>query len=855
MKITDKSKSRAVKREFVTSDKMSSQVRLRLLPSARCLFDEPVQVKVSGLRSKQVVTLRARSTDERGVEFSSSATYRADGSGKIDLDRDPSLSGSYVGVEPMGLLWSMRADTLHERFEKTNSLNPHVVRFSVHEEDGEGRMLAEATNERCLIGDGVVRSPVKEGNFQGVLFTPPGEGPFPAVLDVATFVTEKRACLLANKGFVVLAIAVNNDKPGNIKVMHLDRFEEAVNFLQQQPKVGSKGVGVLSRSKGGDIALSLAAFVPGVEATVWINGCNANVAFPLYYRKRQILPALSSDIRKMIPTESGAAMVKHVLDNPMAEENKSALIPIEQAKSRFLFAAAEDDLNWDSKAYMDEMVERLKHHGKENYESVSYPRAGHLLEPPYGPYCPSSFHGFAGTICEGTRKRLPCLREQREEGGEPEFVKRESVTSDKMSSQVRLRLLPSARCLFDEPVKVKVSGLRSRQVVALRARSTDERGVEFSSSATYRADEGGEIDLDRDPSLSGSYDGVEPMGLLWSMRADTLHKRFQKTNSLNPHVVRFSVHEDEEEGGGKMLAEATNERILMGDGVVRRPVKDGNIRGVLFTPPGGGLFPAVLDLYTFGGGLSEKRASLLASRGFVVLTLALYGHDDQPRNIREVHLDYFEEAIELLGKQDKVGSKGVGVLSLSKSADVALSMASYLPDVEAVVWINGCSANTVLPLYYRKSQILPALMFDISKMIPTESGANMVKNVLDNPMAEENKATLVPIEQAKARFLFVAAEDDLNWDSKAYMDEMVERLKHHGKENYESVSYPGAGHYLEPPYGPYCPSSVHSLAGKPVLWGGEPRSHAAAEVHLWKKIQEFFRAHLRCGDTHTNAKL
>uniref|UniRef100_A0A3B4WUD2 Acyl-coenzyme A thioesterase 5-like n=1 Tax=Seriola lalandi dorsalis TaxID=1841481 RepID=A0A3B4WUD2_SERLL len=428
-----------------------------------------------------------------------------------------------------------------------------------------------------------------------------------------------------------------------------------------------------------------------------------------------------------------------------------------------------------------------------------------------------------------------------------------AFTKQRMSSQVRLRLLPSARCLFDEPIQVKVSGLRSRQVVALRARSTDERGVVFSSSATYRADGSGKIDLVSDPSLSGSYVGVEPMGLLWSMRPDTLHKKFQIKNSLNPHVVRFSVHE--EEGEGRMLAEATNERILIGDGVIRRPVKEGNIRGVLFTPPGRGPFPAVLELYILGGALSEKRASLLASRGFVVLSVVAYGHDDMPRNIKELHLDYFEEQLMLHFSFPQVGSKGVGVLTISKTGDVALSIASYLPDVEATVWINGCCANTALPLYYKKSQILPALMFDLSKMIPTESGANMVKNVLHNPLAEENKATLVPIEQAKGRFLFAAAEDDLNWDTKAYMDEMVERLKHHGKENFESVSYPGAGHYLEPPYGPYCPSSFHWLACKAVLWGGGAQSHAAAEVHLWKKIQEFFRAHLSVDAAQTIAKL
>ncbi|XP_071348787.1 acyl-coenzyme A thioesterase 1-like isoform X2 [Trachinotus anak] len=417
-----------------------------------------------------------------------------------------------------------------------------------------------------------------------------------------------------------------------------------------------------------------------------------------------------------------------------------------------------------------------------------------------------------------------------------------------MSSQVRLRLLPSARCLFDEPVQVKVSGLRSRQVVALRARSTDERGVEFSSSATYRADGSGEIDLNRDPSLRGSYVGVEPMGLLWSMRADTLHKYFYKNKALNPHVVRISVHE--QEGEGRMLAEATNERFLIGDGVIRCPVKEGNFQGVLFTPPGEGPFPAVLDLCTF---MSEKRACLLANRGFVVLAVAV--HNDRPDKVKVMHLDHFEEAVDFLQQQPKVGSKGVGIISRSRGGDIALSLAAFVPGVEAVVWINGCSANVAVPLYYKNRQILSPLLFDFSKVIPTVSGASIIKYGVGNPLAEENKGSVVPVEQAKGRLLFVASEDDLNWDSKAYMDEMVERLKRYRRKNFESVSYPRAGHLLEPPYGPYCPSALHGLMSFPVLWGGEPRSHAAAEVHLWKKIQEFFRAHLSCDATQTKAKL
>lgn len=414
-----------------------------------------------------------------------------------------------------------------------------------------------------------------------------------------------------------------------------------------------------------------------------------------------------------------------------------------------------------------------------------------------------------------------------------------------MASQVSLRLLPSARCLFDEPIQVKVAGLRSRQVVTLKATSTDERGEVFTSSATYRADGNGNIDVDRDPSLSGSYVGVEPMGLIWSMKANTLHKYFFKNKALNPHVVKFSVHEEE----GSMLAEVTNERCLMGNGVSRVPVKQGSIRGVLFTPPGDGLFPAVLDLSTF---MSEKRACLLANKGFVVLALAVF--NDKPDNVKEMHLDCFEEAVHFLQQQPKVGNKGVGIISRSKGGDIALSLAAFVPGIEAVVWVNGSSANIGVPLYYKKSKILSPLLMDFSKVILLDTGARLIKYAVNDPRVEENKDTVVPVEQANGQFLFVASEDDLNWDSKAYMDQMVERLKHHGKSNFETLFYPKAGHLLEPPYGPFCPSATHGLLSFQVQWGGEPSIHVAAELHLWNKIQEFFKTHLS-SDTTTQPKL
>ena len=80
-----------------------------------------------------------------------------------------------------------------------------------------------------------------------------GQGPFPGVLDVYTLgggISEVRASLLANKGFVVLALAYYGfqDLPRTVpKYFDLEYFEEAITFLRQQPQVsgGRKSVPVL----------------------------------------------------------------------------------------------------------------------------------------------------------------------------------------------------------------------------------------------------------------------------------------------------------------------------------------------------------------------------------------------------------------------------------------------------------------------------------------------------------------------------------------------------------------------------------------------------------------------------------
>lgn len=61
------------------------------------------------------------------------------------------------------------------------------------------------------------------------------------IYGVGSGLLEQRASLLAGKGFAVMALAYHNyeDLPKGLEILHLDYFEEAVNYLLDHPQVGT----------------------------------------------------------------------------------------------------------------------------------------------------------------------------------------------------------------------------------------------------------------------------------------------------------------------------------------------------------------------------------------------------------------------------------------------------------------------------------------------------------------------------------------------------------------------------------------------------------------------------------------
>ncbi|XP_055448891.1 acyl-coenzyme A thioesterase 5-like [Psammomys obesus] len=417
-----------------------------------------------------------------------------------------------------------------------------------------------------------------------------------------------------------------------------------------------------------------------------------------------------------------------------------------------------------------------------------------------------------------------------------------------------LSLEPAGRSCWDEPLGISVRGLAPGQPVTLRAALRDEKGALFRAHARYRADAHGQLDLARAPALGGSFAGLEPMGLLWAMQPERPFWRLVKRDVQTPFVLELDVLDGHEPDGGRLLAKAGHERHFLAPGVRRVPVREGRVRATLFLPPGKGPYPGIMDIFGIGHGLLEYRASLLAGKGFAVMALAYYNYDDLPKDMDVIHLEYFEEAVNYLLSHPQVKGPGIGLLGISKGADFCLCMASFLKGITAAIIINGSVANTGKILQYKDQTLLP-VGTDINRIKVTKDGLSCVVDILNVPLEGADLKSIIPVERSDTTFLFLVGLDDLERRSEFYAREASKRLQAHGKEEPQIICYPDTGHNIEPPYFPWCKASLHSFYNTVVIWGGEPRAHAMAQVDAWQQLQTFFHKHLGGEDRTVPAKL
>eukprot|EP00079_Xenopus_tropicalis_P027980 XP_012822463.1 PREDICTED: acyl-coenzyme A amino acid N-acyltransferase 2-like [Xenopus tropicalis] len=336
------------------------------------------------------------------------------------------------------------------------------------------------------------------------------------------------------------------------------------------------------------------------------------------------------------------------------------------------------------------------------------------------------------------------------------------------------------------------------------------------------------------------------MGLFWALKPTTPYRRLIKQDVMgSPFLVHLELYpsvllvpsEDH-------LPAVTTvvERWYVAPGVQRLQVRDGCVRGALFLPPGEGPFPGVIDMFGGLGGLLEFRSSLLASRGFASLALAYFAYKDFPKFMPIADLPYFEEAAQFLLRNPKVSGDGVGVVAMCKGAEIALCMASYLPQVKATVCINGTNALYGYSLTYGDIS-KEAIPYQIQK-VQLHSETIQFNSALEDPRKPECQDSVIPIERARGPVLFCVGDKDQNCDTLFCANEALARARKKGKQNVYVRRYPGAGHLLEPPGSPFCTVSQSAYFPLPVIWGGELVPHCTAQETCWREMRDFLHSNL-----------
>jgi dienelactone hydrolase len=371
-----------------------------------------------------------------------------------------------------------------------------------------------------------------------------------------------------------------------------------------------------------------------------------------------------------------------------------------------------------------------------------------------------------------------------------------------------------SEAFIDEPVSIRISGFEPNQEVTIKASTVGtafpdpiDKGIVRESQATFKTDAKGEVDLEKQAPLSGSYTDVDGMGLFWSMTENPAKAHVASSDPapalLNAVQYQYALTAEVD---GKVVAEASLIQDMGSASVVVTDVAADGVLGQLYQPAGDGPFPAVIALVGSQGGILHQLPKVLAAHGYAVLSLAYFNYTSPVDNTSLpvspflIPVEYFGKAIAWLQSQPGVDPERIGMIGTSLGGTVALQVATIYPQIKTVIVFGS----------------VPVI------------GRQLIYQGHDLPRD-------IQIEKIKGSILFISGDQDSQLDSVKAGDLAVDRLK---KNNfsfpYRHIINPGAGHLISFPYA--------QRADEIEQGGGSPQANAQAATTSWPVVLEYLAA-------------
>jgi pimeloyl-ACP methyl ester carboxylesterase len=410
--------------------------------------------------------------------------------------------------------------------------------------------------------------------------------------------------------------------------------------------------------------------------------------------------------------------------------------------------------------------------------------------------------------------------------------------------------------LVDEPVHIRLTGLKPGLPITIRASRTAQtptHTIHLGSHGEYLADSNGVVDLARQPSLDGTFAGLEPMGLFWSLkmlRTEARDNGHAAGQVLQPQLFSLQV-----ESSGQVVGSASITRLWTANDVSRIPVRENGLVATLFCSKDGTPRPGVIVAGGSEGGLNEPIAALLASHGFSTLSLAYFGIEPLPKRAAEIPLEYVESAIEWMQYRNEVTPGWLGIHGTSKGSELALLAGSLFEKIKAVVSLSGSAISFAGIVPWSADPFLPPSWTYKGLPIPYATPENPVEIALKCKRMQMNgeggplnlwyrhlssdadivdQAT-IPVERIRGPALFITGADD--GDIPRFSKIGMDRLGKFGHPyEFSHLNLPGGTHAIGIPY------------VRVTIPGKDMKAVADASRQSWVETKQFFMRSFRNGE-------
>jgi dienelactone hydrolase len=378
-----------------TDDHSTGTRALSIDVPARSPNDEVVHVRITGAAPGSTVEFRAALVDDEDREWVSRATYTADEAGTVDCGDQAPERGTYECAAPMGWLWSMRTDT-----ETPFASLGDRAELSVTLQASTDSAAAEREVTRVLFDSAVGTRRIGHEDIVGRLFLPPDEGPHPAVIDLHGSGgprSHRLARTLATHGFAVCSLqyfGAPDPLPDELARVPLSYFDEAADWLRDQPAVRGDRLGVVGASRGAELALLLGARTDWVGAVVSYAGSgvvwDTPDGTPAWVDDGERVPHLSGEGAPE-RTDDGRVLTRPVLErgfeNASEAARREATIPVERIDGPVLLLSGGSDPVWPARRLSSLAAERLERHDfPHTFDHLTYDGCGHLIGVPHVPF-------------------------------------------------------------------------------------------------------------------------------------------------------------------------------------------------------------------------------------------------------------------------------------------------------------------------------------------------------------------------------------------------------------------------------------------------------------------------------------